>query len=59
MFVDCIGSEFNYRNEMKCPNCRVVENGEWLMPDQEDLDDIVDEDYSNSINMINVSPLLF
>ncbi|KAL1548457.1 E3 ubiquitin-protein ligase RFI2-like [Salvia divinorum] len=33
--LDCIGSEFNYRSEMKCPNCRVVENGEWLIPDEE------------------------
>ncbi|KAH6816647.1 RING/U-box superfamily protein [Perilla frutescens var. frutescens] len=47
---DCIGSEFNYRSEMKCPNCRVVENGEWLIPD-EVLDD--DEEYSMHITSNN------
>lgn len=26
---DCIGSEFNARGTMRCPNCRVVEVGEW------------------------------
>lgn len=51
-FVDCIGSEFNYRSEMKCPNCRVVENGEWLIPD-EDVED--EEEYS--LPMVNVSSI--
>lgn len=37
---------------MKCPNCRVVENGEWLIPD-EDVDD--EEDYS--VPMVNVSSI--
>ncbi|XP_034685004.1 uncharacterized protein LOC117913971 isoform X3 [Vitis riparia] len=27
--LDCIGSEFNARGIMRCPNCRVIEVGEW------------------------------
>ena len=29
IFSDCIGSEFNARGIMRCPNCRVIEVGEW------------------------------
>ncbi|XP_059630170.1 uncharacterized protein LOC132273165 [Cornus florida] len=29
MIYDCIGSEFNIKGAMQCPNCRVTENGEW------------------------------
>ncbi|XP_060191664.1 uncharacterized protein LOC132621417 [Lycium barbarum] len=28
--LDCIGSEFNVRGVMRCPNCREVEDGNWL-----------------------------
>jgi len=27
---DCIGSAFNAKGIMQCPNCRTVENGNWL-----------------------------
>lgn len=27
---DCIGSAFNAKGVMQCPNCRKVEKGEWL-----------------------------
>lgn len=27
--VDCIGSAFNVKGVMQCPNCRNVENGQW------------------------------
>lgn len=30
LFPDCIGSAFNARGAMQCPNCRDTENGEWL-----------------------------
>lgn len=46
--LDCIGSEFNYRTEMKCPNCRVVESGEWLIPDED-----IDDDEEISMQVIN------
>ncbi len=29
-FFDCIGSAFNSKGTMQCPNCRQVEDGEWL-----------------------------
>lgn len=28
--ADCIGSAFNMKGEMQCPNCRKVEKGQWL-----------------------------
>ncbi|XP_010914452.1 E3 ubiquitin-protein ligase IPI1 [Elaeis guineensis] len=28
--LDCIGSAFNAKGIMQCPNCRKVENGNWL-----------------------------
>ena len=27
---DCIGSAFNTKGVMQCPNCRKVEKGQWL-----------------------------
>lgn len=29
-FADCIGSAFNMKGSMQCPNCRTVEKGHWL-----------------------------
>lgn len=28
--ADCIGSAFNMKGAMQCPNCRNVEKGHWL-----------------------------
>lgn len=28
--LDCIGSAFNVKGQMQCPNCRKVEKGQWL-----------------------------
>ncbi|RRT79606.1 hypothetical protein GW17_00034446 [Ensete ventricosum] len=28
--LDCIGSAFNAKGAMQCPNCRKVEKGRWL-----------------------------
>ncbi|KAH0673404.1 hypothetical protein KY284_024491 [Solanum tuberosum] len=37
---DCIGSEFNLRGVMKCPNCRVVEeDGIWMRFTNSDSED--------------------
>lgn len=50
---DCIGSAFNVKGVMECPNCREIENGEWRYyvsrsPDRE-LDLSEDEmDYEDS-----------
>ncbi|CAN6572817.1 unnamed protein product [Malus baccata var. baccata] len=57
-FKNCIGSAFNVKGIMECPNCREIENGEWRYyvsrsPDHE-LDLSEDEmDYEDSpIEMI-------
>ncbi|KAJ0597783.1 putative chromatin regulator PHD family [Helianthus annuus] len=31
--LDCIGSAFNTKGAMQCPNCRKVESGRWLFAD--------------------------
>lgn len=28
--LDCIGSAFNVKGVMQCPNCRKIEKGQWL-----------------------------
>ena len=28
--LDCIGSAFNAKGAMQCPNCRKIEKGRWL-----------------------------
>lgn len=28
--TDCIGSAFNVKGIMQCPNCRKIEKGQWL-----------------------------
>lgn len=30
LYTDCIGSAFNVKGAMQCPNCRKVERGQWL-----------------------------
>ncbi|GMP40170.1 hypothetical protein CsSME_00010720 [Camellia sinensis var. sinensis] len=46
MPTDCIGSAFNIKGEMQCPNCREIENGRWLFASDwahdEDLYDLSD-----------------
>jgi len=29
-YLDCIGSAFNVKGAMQCPNCRKIEKGQWL-----------------------------
>jgi hypothetical protein len=47
---DCIGSAFNAKGSMQCPNCRHVENGQWLYAngcrqrDELILEDIINEE---------------
>ncbi|KAJ0525064.1 putative E3 ubiquitin-protein ligase RFI2 [Helianthus annuus] len=31
--TDCIGSAFNVKGIMQCPNCRKIEKGQWLYAD--------------------------
>lgn len=48
--LDCIGSAFNAKGAMQCPNCRKVEKGRWLFANGRtstdfDLDAWVTEDF--------------
>ncbi|XVE77627.1 hypothetical protein DITRI_Ditri13aG0078200 [Diplodiscus trichospermus] len=51
--LDCIGSAFNMKGAMQCPNCRKVEKGQWLyanglarsLPELSMDDWNVDDDY--------------
>ncbi|KAJ4834077.1 hypothetical protein Tsubulata_016275 [Turnera subulata] len=42
--LDCIGSAFNAAGIMQCPNCRVVENGEWRRFDNDQGPEADDEE---------------
>ncbi|KAK4338941.1 hypothetical protein RND71_040403 [Anisodus tanguticus] len=44
--LDCIGSEFNVRGLMRCPNCREVEDGNWLFSEGEGPYEQYDEEES-------------
>jgi len=45
--ADCIGSAFNAKGMMQCPNCRAVEDGQWLFcaPSGGHMDDLLPEEY--------------
>ncbi|XP_010546729.1 PREDICTED: uncharacterized protein LOC104818723 [Tarenaya hassleriana] len=49
--LDCIGSAFNAKGMMQCPNCRKIEKGQWLyangcrsFPEFPTMDDLVHEE---------------
>lgn len=45
--LDCIGSAFNMKGAMQCPNCRKIENGQWLhandhsVPENSSVEEII------------------
>ncbi|CAA6668130.1 unnamed protein product [Spirodela intermedia] len=51
--LDCIGSAFNAKGIMQCPNCRKVEKGQWLYANgyhsvpELNVNDLVNEDLYN------------
>lgn len=51
---DCIGSAFNAKGEMQCPNCRKVETGLWLYANghrgEVNMDDWTLEDDLNDLS---------
>ena len=61
-FSDCIGSAFNVKGAMQCPNCRKIEKGQWLyangcrslpeftMDDWAHDEDLYDLSYSEMVN---------
>lgn len=52
--LDCIGSAFNAKGEMQCPNCRKVETGLWLYANghrgEVNMDDWTLEDDLNDLS---------
>ena len=59
---DCIGSAFNAKGRMQCPNCRHVEQGQWLyasgcfLPEDFVEDLTIDEDatYIGATNLVGL-----
>lgn len=56
--LDCIGSAFNVKGAMQCPNCRHVEDGQWLyasaLRTPEDFafeDYVIDDDFDFSVDL--------
>lgn len=60
--LDCIGSAYNAKGIMQCPNCRDIEDGQWLYANgcssHEDIpfEDIV---YDDDYDIYGVSELIF
>ncbi|KAI8555668.1 hypothetical protein RHMOL_Rhmol05G0191500 [Rhododendron molle] len=66
--LDCIGSAFNSKGAMQCPNCRKVEKGQWLyaggyrplsefsMDDWAHDEDLYDLSYSEMVAIECTSP---
>ncbi|WMV30904.1 hypothetical protein MTR67_024289 [Solanum verrucosum] len=53
--LDCIGSSFNMRGAMMCPNCLVDEGGKWIRcgdveDDDDDEDNTNDDENSNNLD---------
>lgn len=44
---DCIGSAFNIKGAMECPNCREMENGLWQHFRNDNHEEITDEEEDN------------
>lgn len=42
---DCIGSAFNVKGAMECPNCREIENGVWRHFENQSPEIIDEETY--------------
>ncbi|XP_038993979.1 E3 ubiquitin-protein ligase RFI2-like isoform X2 [Hibiscus syriacus] len=51
--LDCIGSAFNIKGAMQCPNCRKIEKGQWLYANgsrsytEFNVDDLTHDDLNN------------
>ena len=66
-YADCIGSAFNMKGAMQCPNCRKVEKGRWLYASgstfsypEFSIDDWTPDESSNDFNyseMVSTIPM--
>lgn len=48
--LDCIGSAFNVKGAMQCPNCRHVEHGQWLYATGSRLSDEFSIDFGSRLS---------
>jgi hypothetical protein len=56
MFSDCIGSAFNAKGVMQCPNCRKIEKGNWLYANgSRPSQDINMEEWAHDEDLYDVS----
>lgn len=54
--LDCIGSAFNAKGAMQCPNCRNIENGQWLYANGcNPYEDIILENFTNNQDLYDVN----
>ncbi|XP_059630169.1 uncharacterized protein LOC132273164 [Cornus florida] len=51
--LDCIGSEFNIKGAMQCPNCRVTEHGKWLFA-AGGFDQSIDNEDDDELHPLNM-----
>ena len=66
-YADCIGSAFNMKGAMQCPNCRKVEKGRWLYASgstfsfpEFSIDDWTPDENSNEFSyseMVSTTPM--
>ncbi|KAK2645842.1 hypothetical protein Ddye_021037 [Dipteronia dyeriana] len=47
--LDCIGSAFNVVGIMQCPNCRQIENGEWLCVETRDSETDMEQNFNQDV----------
>lgn len=54
--LDCIGSAFNAKGAMQCPNCRNIENGQWLYANGcHPIEEIILENLTNNEDLYDVN----
>lgn len=54
--LDCIGSAFNAKGAMQCPNCRNIENGQWLYANGcNPYEDIILENFTNNEDLYDIN----
>lgn len=54
--LDCIGSAFNAKGAMQCPNCRNIENGQWLYANGcNPYEDIILENFTNNEDFYDIN----
>ncbi|GAB2277445.1 hypothetical protein Dimus_012151 [Dionaea muscipula] len=53
--LDCIGSAFNVKGVMQCPNCRKIEKGQWLYATGRSFPEISLEDWVHDEDLYDLS----